>query len=230
MQGGCDTILLIRLGAYVEFEFPSLLEFHRASGKDVTRLSDGDGPLDFWLMNAHPSRPSPVSLRERLCKDDAGFIAHYDQASYVNRLVRAADLRHLVMDAFSLRYSIRPAGKEIESGVWLDDNARLHPHARVSGPAYIGRGTRIQAAALIARFSSVERSCNIGCGTVIADASILSQTYLGAWLDVAHAVVYGSKIAHLRHNVVVDIQDDRLIRRASAVQPFRRFFPGIWES
>jgi mannose-1-phosphate guanylyltransferase/phosphomannomutase len=147
----------------------------------------------------------------------------------VNRLVQASDVRHLIVDAFSLRHSIRPSGTEISPGVWLDTNAWLHPKARVAGPVYIGRGARVQSTALVARYSSVESSCNIGCGTVIADASILAQTYLGAWLDVSHSVVYGSKVANLRHNVVVDIKDDRLIRRTSAVPPFRRLFPGLRE-
>jgi NDP-sugar pyrophosphorylase family protein len=159
-----------------------------------------------------------------------GSIAHYDRATYVNRLLHAGDIRHLVVDAFGARHSIRPSGRETRPGVWLDDNARVHSRARIEGPAYIGRGTRVEATALIAGFSSVERNCHIDCGTVVADSSILAHSYLGAWLDVSHAVVCGSRVAHLRHNVTVDIQDDRLIRKTSVFQRVSPLFRDAPES
>lgn len=221
IHNGLDTILIIRLGAYVEFEFEDLMHFHRAKSRSMTRVYDAGGPLDFWIVDAAQFSRGELDLEKN---SDA---ARYDRASYVNRLAQAADVRHLIIDAFSLRHSIRPAGAEISPGVWLDTNAWLHPKARVAGPVYIGRGARVQSTALVARYSSIESSCNIGCGTVVADASILEHTYLGAWLDVSHSVVCGSRVANLRHNVVVDIKDDRLLRRTSALPPFRRFFPGV---
>lgn len=224
IRNGLDTILLIRLGAYVEFDFADLLHFHRAKSKPMTRVHDSAGPLDFWVVDAAQFSRGELDLDE-----NSGAVARYDRTSYVNRLIQASDVRHFIVDAFSLRHSIRPSGAEISPGVWLDTNAWLHPKARVAGPVYIGRGAKVQSTALIARYSSVESSCNIGCGTVVADASILAQTYLGAWLDVSNSVVYGSKVANLRHNVVVDIKDDRLIRRTSVIPPFRRFFPGLRE-
>lgn len=227
IKGGVETILLIRLGAYVEFDFADLVQFHRDKAQPMTQVTDGDGPLDFWMIDALHFSTVGMRLLEKTCAAGSGSIAYYDQATYVNRLSTASDVRHLVVDAFSSRHAVRPSGTEIGPGVWLDGNARVHPRARVAGPAYIGRDTRVQATALLARFSSVERSCNIGCGTVVADASILAHTHLGAWLDVSHAVIYGSKVAHLRHNVTVDIQDDRLIRRRTSA--FHRFLPSFPE-
>jgi len=231
VQAGTETILLIRLGAYVEFDFSDLLQFHRDNMQPVTRLVDSAGPLDFWMLDAlHCAAAGSDSLHETLARVKDS-IAYYDQATYVNRLSSASDVRHLVVDAFSSRHAVRPSGREVKPGIWLDDNANVHSRARVAGPVYVGRDTRVQATALLARFSSVERSCNIGCGTVVADSSILANTHLGSWLDVSHAVIFGSKVAHLRHNVTVDIQDDRLLRRRVSV--FRRFlpnFPGMREN
>jgi len=223
-------MLLIRLGAYVEFEFGDLLQFHREKAQPVTRVGDSYGPLDFWMIDAIPFGRAARHLQEQTCRAVPGSIAHYDRATYINRLLHARDVRHLVVDAFGSRHSIRPSGRETTPGVWLDDNAEVHPRARVEGPAYIGRGTRVEATALVAGFSSVERCCHIDCGTVVADSSILAHTHLGAWLDVSHAVVCGSKVAHLRHNVTVDIQDDRLIRKTSEFQRVSPLFRGATES
>jgi hypothetical protein len=230
IKNGFETMLLIRLGAYTEFEFGDLLQFHRDKAQPMTRVGDSHGPLDFWMLDANPSSRAAGQLQERTCLAAPGSVAHYDRATYVNRLLHARDVRHLVVDAFGSRHSIRPSGRETAPGVWLDDNAELHPRARIEGPAYIGRGTRVEATALVARFSSVERCCHIDCGTVVADSSILAYTHLGAWLDVSHAVVCGSKVTHLRHNVTVDILDDRLIRKASVFQRVSPLFRGATDS
>jgi hypothetical protein len=230
IKNGLEIIVLIRLGAYVEFEFTDLLQFHRDKGQPVTRVRDNRGPLDFWMIDATHFGRATTQYPETTRMAVTGSVAHYDRATYVNRLLHAGDVRHLVVDAFGARHSIRPSGRETKPGVWLDDHARLHSRARVEGPAYIGRGTRVEATALIARFSSVERYCHIDCGTVVADSSILAHTYLGAWLDVSHAVVCGSRVAHLRHNVTVDIQDDRLIRKTSVFQRASPLFRGATES
>jgi hypothetical protein len=215
-RNGFDAILLIRLGAYVEFDFADLLQFHRDRAQPVTRVRDNNEPLDFWMIDALYFSKSSAGLNTKTWLADTEATAFYDGAAYVNRLLHAYDVRHFVLDAFAARRSIRLSGREIQPGVWLDGTARLHPRARVEGPAYIGRETKIQATAVIARFSSVEQCCHINCGTVVADSSVLAHTYLGAWLDVSHAVVCGSTVAHLRHNVTVNIQDHRLIRRTSS--------------
>jgi len=230
IKNGCETILLIRLGAYVEFNFADMLQFHRSKEQPLTRASDGHGPLDFWMIDAIHFRKAGTRFRKETCLAGSGAVANYDRATYVNRLLHARDVRHLVVDAFAARHFIRPSGQETRPGVWLDDNARLHQRARAEGPAYIGRGTKVEATALITAFSSVERCCHISSGTVVANASILAHTYLGAWLDVSHAVVCGNKVAHLRHNVTVDIQDRRLIRNIPVVPPVRRLLPGVRES
>jgi hypothetical protein len=144
--------------------------------------------------------------------------------------LNARDVRQLVVDAFSGRHSVRPSGRQTKPGVWVDDNAKLHPRARVQGPAYIGCGAKIHASAAIARFSNVERGCHIDRGTVVTDASILANTYLGAWLDVSDAVVCGSKVTHLGHNVTVDIPDARLIRKTSDLKVAGPLFTGVRES
>ena len=71
---------------------------------------------------------------------------------------------------------------------------------------------------LITRLSSVERDCYIDCGTVIEGSSILSNTHIGIWLDVCHAVVRGNKLWSLNRDVMVEISDPRIMRPATATR------------
>ena len=224
---GFDTILLIRVGAYVEFDFADFLQFHRDKGQAVTRASDRDGPLDFWMINGKHFREAGVFFHEEKCMVGKAGAEYYGGAAYVNRLLHARDIRRLVTDALEQRLSIRPPGKEIRPGVWIDDNARLHPRARVEGPAYIGVGARIEATTLVAGLSNVERHSHIDCGTAVGGASILAHTYLGAWLAVSQAVVCGNKVANLRHNVTVEILDERLIKHTSSFHRAHLTSPGV---
>jgi hypothetical protein len=70
---------------------------------------------------------------------------------------------------------------------------------------------KVQSDALITRCSNLERGCEVGYGTVVEDASILAGTYLGAGLDVTHAVVSGSTLMNLRHDVALQINDPQLL-------------------
>jgi NDP-sugar pyrophosphorylase family protein len=211
-QNGVQTALLMGLGAYVEFDFADLLQFHSEKGRPVTRVCDRRGPLDFWLLDIASNRENGNSLHSpSLLESDVN--STYLHKGYVNRLRDARDLRRLVVDAFLARCAIRPSGYELRPGVWVDEGARVHRHARVVAPAYIGRRTRVQESALITRFSNVESHCDVECGCAVEDASVLPYTRLGKGLDVSHAVVNGSSFVHLGRNVSVSVEDPTLISK-----------------
>lgn len=207
-QKGFEKVLLIRLGAYAEFDFADLLRFHSDAGAPVTRVCDASGPLDFWVLNSAPGTRGRLNLDP---PSGLGTPSAYLIRGYVNRLAGAGDLRRLVVDAFMGRCAIRPRGREIKPGVWIDDGARVHRSARIVAPAYIGRGTRVRASALINRFSNLERRCLVDYGTAIDDSSVLPYTHVGRGLDVAHAVVEGNRLVNLSRNVAVTIRDANLI-------------------
>src|SRR5262249_54713607 len=146
----------------------------------------------------------------------------YRLRSYVNRLQNAHDLRQLVVDAFSSQCAIRPGGDETRSGVWVDHGSHVDRRSRLVPPAYIGRNTNVRASALITHFSNIERQCDIDCGTVVEDSTILANTHLGSWLDVSHAIVSGSVLVHLRRNVQVEIHDPTLIKASSTSETVSR--------
>jgi hypothetical protein len=216
VKNGLKTVLLVRLGAFVEFDFVDLIQFHRAAARPVTRLSDAHGPLDLWVLDAGRCSKAEVRLDKVLDTKDADHIASYNYPRYVTRLADASDLRQFVVDAFLSRCSAKPLGTEIRPGVWVDDSAQIDRRARIVPPAYVGPGTRIRASALITRFSNVERECDIDYGTVVENSSILANTYLGTWLDVSHSVVSGSNLSHLLRNITVEIKDPRLIARTTS--------------
>ena len=212
-QNGFERVLLIRLGAYAEVDYADLLRFHSEAGATVTRVCDAAGPLDFWVLDSAPARRSRLNLD---LPSDANPPSDYLTRGYVNRLESARDLRRLVVDAFQGRCAIRPRGREAKPGVWIDDGARVHRSARIVAPAYIGRGTRVRAAALITRFSNLERRCLVDYGTAIEDSSVLPYTHVGKGLDVAHAVVEGGRLVNLSRNVAVTIRDANLIGPTAA--------------
>ncbi len=210
-ETGCEAILLMRLGAYVEFELTHLMQFHRDKGQTITPVCDGDGPLDYWLLDASLHRQTnfidPVVARISAAAD----VTPYRTSEYVNRLANAHDLRQLVVDSFLGHCQIRPNGVQKKPGVWVDQGAQVHRRARLVAPAYIGRNVKVQSDALITRCSSLERGCEVGYGTVVEDASILAGTYVGAGLDVTHAVVSGSTLVNLRHDVALQVNDPQLL-------------------
>jgi hypothetical protein len=208
-QKGFATVVFVRLGAYAEVDYTELINFHADKGAAVTRVCDDYGPLDIWVLDTDHEEQSASYLEAPSC----AVTANYLTKGYVNRLSDARDVRRLAVDAFMGRCSIRPAGRQVRPGVWIDDGARVHKSARIVAPAYIGRGARVRASALVTRCSNVERRCMVDYGTAIEDTSMLPHTYVGRGLDVAHAVLDGNRLANLSRNVTMTIDDATILGR-----------------
>jgi NDP-sugar pyrophosphorylase family protein len=205
-----NPTLVMRVGAYIEFELTELLQFHQEQNQVATRaFDDHKGPLDLWVVDtARLTRAEDLLNVLRATNP-----ARYWVRGYVNRLEHAKDLRRLVVDGLSSRCRLRPQGSEARPGVWMDDGAQVHRDARVVAPAYIGRGTRIAAQCLVTRGSSVESNCQVDYGTVVEDSSILSNSYVGIGLDLSHSVVDGNNLLNLERNVTLEIADPCVIRQ-----------------
>jgi hypothetical protein len=223
---GVDALLLQRLGPYVDLDVADFLRFYQVSGTDCVRAfaQDGNGALDLWMIR--PERFREDSTQQWKALQDAGDREEqrYMVAGYVNALESAYDLRRLAVYGLLGRCGIRPCGEEAKPGVWMHKNAAVHHTARVVAPAYIGANAMVRAAVLITRFTTIERDSEVDYGTVVEDTTVLPDTYLGAWLDVSHAVVSGSTFVHLRRGVTVDIEDEKLVSR---VPPYSRNHAGL---
>jgi NDP-sugar pyrophosphorylase family protein len=214
-ERGIETAFVAGLGGYVEFDAGEMLQFHRQQRQASTRAFDGQGALEFWLMDCNRSDRTAGDFDCRAVP--ATRSAAYPLCGYVNPLAHARDLRRLVVDALQGRCQLSPVGREIKPRVWVDDGAHLHRRARVVAPAYIGRASSVREDTLITRFSNVESFCDVDYGTVIEDTSVLSNSYVGIWLDVSHAVVCGSKLLNLSRNATLNVADASMLRRNIAL-------------
>jgi carbonic anhydrase/acetyltransferase-like protein (isoleucine patch superfamily) len=224
-NGGADLILALRLGPYAELDYDHLIQFHLEQHRPVTVVlgSDEDQPSAF-LFNTSPRNEALYLLRHQL---QTARHPHsvYSFVGYFNRLRSAADLRRLAVDSFCHNAELAPVGVEVKPGIWIASGAVIHDGARIVAPAYIGPHAKLRTAAVVTRCSVLEHHAQVSAGVVLDDATILANTKIGPALDVAHAVVGFSRLAHLRRKVEVDIHDDRLVGSvsSSAVQLLQQF-------
>lgn len=220
---GSQTVLMIGVSAYVEWQVEELLRFHFAHGMPLTQVHDAQGPLEIWAVNSKWFSTAAVGCTLPFRYGEfPGLPVACIIGGYVNRLADAAGFRRLVRDGFLARSETRPLCKEIRPGVWVEDGARIHKSARLVAPVYIGAGAKIGASAVITRFSNVERNSTVGAGTVVDSASILSDTELGAGLELSGTVLEGNMLLDVRRNVALCIHDPNLIRDIGA-----RYQPAI---
>jgi NDP-sugar pyrophosphorylase family protein len=119
-----------------------------------------------------------------------------------------------MQDGLHGRCQLRPVGTQVRPGVWCAPAAEIDPTVAIQGPAFIGARTKIAGGSRISDTSSIERDCEIDCGTVIANSLVLRGTYIGVALDVRRSVVAHAKICNLDRNVEVSVPDARLIGRS----------------
>jgi mannose-1-phosphate guanylyltransferase len=86
-------------------------------------------------------------------------------------------------------------GKEIRPGVWVGLNVSIDwDQAKITGPVYIGSGTRVEAGATIEGPSWIGNGCQILNGAHVSRSVIFEYTRIGtqAWLeDMVVCGVYG---------------------------------------
>jgi NDP-sugar pyrophosphorylase family protein len=219
-ESGIDYAFVCKANAYLEADLVDLFQFHRQTRQTVTRASDNEGFLDLWISGCGEAAQAMFTDPETTPRTgkDGGWPVTYFVKEYVNRLAHPRDLRRLVADAFRRRCEVIPVGQEIRPGVWVDEGAQIDRRARIVAPAYLGCGSVIREDTLITRFSNIESFSFVDYGTVIEDSSILTNTYVGIWLDMCHAVVQGNQLLNLAHNVSLEIADPSLIRANMAVK------------
>ena len=211
---GIEHSFVVSGSIYVETDLVDMFYFHREARQAVTRTLDSEGPMDLSLVDCAKAQHTDL---ESLFTPPEETSASYFIRDYVSRLKHPRDLRRIASDALCGRSAIRPSGREIKPGIWIDDGADVRRRARIVAPAYIGRGSTVQEDTLITRFSSIEKDCYVDCGTVIESSLVLPNTYIGICLDVCHAVASGSKLLSLGHEVLVEISDPSVMRSNGSI-------------
>lgn len=220
-QGGAEIVLVFRLGPYTEMNFDELIQFHLDQHARVTCAAAPDGTgVGVFAISASRRNDAAYLFRHQL-RECRATAAEYAFDGYMNRLRDGRDLRQLAVDALYGSLRVRPAGRQVKPGVWVEDGARVHPKARVLAPAFIGARARLRAGSVITRGTTVEHHGEIDCGSVIENSTILPYSYVGPGLDVSHSVVGFRRLAHLRREVEVEIGDPKLIAMITANAPLR---------
>jgi hypothetical protein len=205
---GIDRAFVQSAEAYTETDLLDLFYFHREARQIATRAFDRNGALPLWVVDTVSVRSNLEKLLGQAGKNGASYFLR----GYVHRLGHPRDLRRIAEDMLRGSCDKGATGKEIRTGLWIEDGARVDRRARIVGPAYIGCRSKVRAESLVTRFSNVERDCCVDYGTVVEDSSLLPHTHVGIWLDVCHAVANGSRLFSLVHDVGVEISDSNVLR------------------
>ena len=210
VNAGVESILLVRVGTYADVDYRKLIHFHHETGSPLSHVYCGETSLDIAVVNATLLRNSDDLVRRAL----SHLIPQqkrFRYEGYVNRLHHREELYRLTVDGLRRRCQLSPVGTEIRPDVWCADAAEIDSTVSIQGPAFIGARTKIAAGCTISGTSSIERDCEIDCGTVIDNSLVLRGTYIGVALDVRRSVVGNARIFNLDRNVEVSVSDARLI-------------------
>ncbi len=210
-EDGFETVLIVRVGAYVETDLSALVGQHRRDRLAVTRAADQEGVLDLWAVDVQ-TFDAGDDLFSALAETN---VTEFEITGYVNRLYSPHDFRRLTSDLLTGKCKARPRGTETRPGIWMEEGVQVARGARVVAPAYIGRDVRIADDCLITRCSNVESWSQIDFGTAIEDTSILANTYVGIGLDLSQSIVDGDQLLNLRHDVRLHISDPVVVKRNS---------------
>ena len=216
---GIDRLLLLRINAYTDLDYFEFLRFHLETGSPITRAHASDGALDVALIDVSQLNGAGDGYRRAL----SALIPQqrrYAYRGYVNRLARPQDFYQLVDDGLRKKCGLRPQGAETQPWVWQGADSEIDSSAVITGPAFIGARSRIGACCTVEAGSSIERDCEVDCGTVIEESWVMEQTYLGVALDVRHSVVGQDTLFNLDRNVEVKIGDRHLIGAAVKSAPW----------
>jgi hypothetical protein len=212
VNAGVETILLVRVGTYADVNYRELIEFHHQADSPLTHAYCGETSLDIAVVNATLLRNTDDLVRRalsHLIPRQKRF--HYQ--GYVNRLRNREDLHQLMQDGLRGQCQLRPVGVETRPGLWCGEGSEIDSTVLIQGPAFVGAGSKIASGCKIAGISSIERGCQVDCGTMIDNSFVMPGTYVGMALDVKNSIVGNEKIFNLDRNVEVSVSDARLIGR-----------------
>jgi hypothetical protein len=211
VRQGVSTLLLLRTSTYTDLDYAELLRFHSERRAGLTQVYGADTSVDVAVVDANLLRKADSAYRttlSNLIPDQE----HFGYQGYINRLRKPQDFRRLIEDALTGKCSLRPVGTQVSDGVWFGTGVEVDDSCVITGPAFIGSGTRMAACTSISGGSAVERNCEIDCGTTVEQSWILQETFVGLGLTVRGSIVSNQKMFNLDRKTELAINDPRLIR------------------
>ena len=102
-------------------------------------------------------------------------------------------------------------GKEVEPGVWMARNVRVHPTAWLAPPAFLGENCRVGALAQVGPAASIGKDCMIERETHVANSVICGGSYVGEQLALRGVVVDRSRLVSTTCGAEIEGMDEFLL-------------------
>lgn len=231
---GAQTLCLIKLTNYMDVDLVDFVQFHHATSSKLTQVFIENQPVSMVLVQASELRTKGISLRRQL----ANIIPsrhRYQYKDYFNPLANLDDFRQLYRDAFNGECGLAPIGDEIASGVWAGEGVSIDPLVTITGPAYFGARTIINAGCVISGPVVLEQDCEADCGTTLEDCALTRNTYVGPGLNLKNALAGPGWLYNLERRTALTINDSKLLGSTYSNNLLSRAksllsFPAQWRS
>ena len=148
-------------------------------------------------------------------------------------------------DILDGRVQVDIGGFTLRPGVWLGENAEVHPEARIDGPAVIGDNCRLEAGAHVGEYVVLGANVRVRRDAHLERSVVHDNAYLGEGVNLRGTVV--GRSCDLRNGVRTDegvvlgddcfIGEDATLASSVKVYPFKTVEAGavvnasiVWES
>ena len=136
-----------------------------------------DGPCDF-------SR----EVFPRLLQNDEPFYSIRTEGYWCD-IGSLAQYRNVHFDALTGRLKLNLPASEVACGIWIGEDADIHPTVKLKAPFYVGNGVKIGRGTSVGRFTVLS---DMG---VVDDGARVTHSILGEGVSIGKdAEVYGSVI------------------------------------
>ena len=102
-------------------------------------------------------------------------------------------------------------GKEIQPGVWVSRNVKVHPTAKLRSPAFVGENTTVGAMVEVGPATSIGKNCMIERDTQVSDSIVFSGSYVGQHLALKSVVVDRSRLISTKWDAEIEGVDELLL-------------------
>ena len=157
------------------------------------------------------------------------------EGTRVNLLASIVDYHRANRDLVAGRLpGVTLPGRMSALGLTLGPRARVSPKSLKQGVAFVGANSRIHPEAELLGEVVIGEEVVVDRGATIRDSVILSQTYVGEWLEVTNAVVAPNLLVRVDTGAVLRISDAFLLGNlaegggdGALARGFDRFL-GLW--
>lgn len=111
---------------------------------------------------------------------------------------------------------------QIEPGIWVARNVRLHPTVITHPPLLLAADSWLQADSCVGPNAVVGAGAIVGAQCVVAEACVGRATVLGEGLELRRAFASSSRLWNIDHATELEVRDDHIL---TTLQPDRSARP-----